>query len=93
MRFSHSKVHELAERIVAMLESDEDATLLAPRAEVEQAVAGAISTDLRAEDEIDEEVEQMLEQYRHQIENEGLDATLLQRKIKHEVARKRGFSL
>ena len=76
-----------------MLEEDLEAEFLAPRNEIELAVAGAISADMREEIEIDEEVERTLEEYRYQIENQGMDATLLQRKIKQEIARKRGFKL
>jgi hypothetical protein len=93
MRFTQNKIHSLAAQVVDMLESDPEATLLAPGNEVELAVAGAIAADLREEDEIDEEVDAVLDEHEREIEIEGLDAKLLRAKIKRQIARKRGFKV
>ena len=93
MRFTQNKIHALAEKIIDTLAEDAEAKFLAPRAELELAVAGAIAGDLHEEEEIEEEVDTVVQQYRLQIENEGMDEAVLRRKIKNEIARKRGFKL
>jgi hypothetical protein len=93
MRFSRDKVFSIAEKIVAMLDADPDATLLTTDQEVVNAVAGAIFGDLEEEDDIDAEVERMLEEHQLQIDRENMDAELIRRKFKDQIARKRGFKI
>jgi len=91
MRLTRNKVHSLAEKIVAMLDEDPEAEYLTSRPDVESAIAGAILADLEEEEEIDGEVEEMLSEYQRQIEGQGMDAELLRRKFKDQLAKKRGF--
>lgn len=93
MRFSQDKIHSLADQIVDMLAEDPEAEFLAPENELRLAVAGAIAADLREEDEIEAEVDEVLAEHEREIELERMDAKLLRAKIKREIARKRGFKV
>jgi hypothetical protein len=93
MRFSQAKIQALAEKIVAMLEEDREARLLESEDQLRLAAASAIVADLQEEDEIDEEVDRVMEQYQRQIDNEAMDVSLLRRKIKQQIAKKRGFEV
>ena len=93
MRFSQDKIHSLADQIVAMLREDLEAEFLAPENEIELAIASAIAADLREEDEIDAEVDEVLAEHEREIEVEGMDSKLLRAKIKRQIARKRGFKV
>jgi hypothetical protein len=91
MRMSPRKIHALAEKIIGMLEDDREAEILTSRADAESAVAAAMTDDFEEEDDIDEEVDRMMEQYRSQIERENLDAETMRRRFKDQIAKKRGF--
>ncbi len=93
MRLTQEKIHALAEKVVSMLKEEPDAELLQPENQIELAVAGAIAADLRDEDELDLEVDQVMEKYQRQIEIERMDIGLLRRKIKLQMARERGFKI
>jgi len=93
MRFSRDKVFSIAEKVIDMLDADPDATLLTPRQDAVNAVAGAIFEDLEEEDDIDAEVDRMLEEHQLQIDRENMDAELIRRKFKDQIARKRGFKV
>ena len=93
MRFSPEKIHALAAKVVGMLEEDPGATFLQPVNQLELAAAGAISNDLKEEEELDEEVDRVMEKYQRQIEVERMDIGLLRRKIKLQIARERGFKV
>ena len=93
LRFTHDKIRSIAAKVVDMLENDPDATFLKPPRELEFAVAGALMADLEEEDEIDEEVERMLEQYQHEIDTERMDVELVRRRFKVQIAKKHGFVL
>jgi len=55
--------------------------------------AWEITEELRIEDDIDDEVTTLLDQYERQIAHQDLDQMLLRRKLKQELARKRGYTL
>lgn len=93
MRFSQAKIQALADKIVAMLEDDREARLLESADQLCLAAASAIAADLQEEDEIDDEVDRVMEQHQRQIDNEAMDVSLLRRKIKQQIAKKRGFEV
>lgn len=93
MRFSRDKIFSIAEKVVDMLDADPEATLLTNRQDAVNAVAGAIFEDLEEEDDIDAEVDRMLEEHQLQIDRENMDAELIRRKFKDQIARKRGFKV
>lgn len=90
---SPEKVKDLAAQIVRMI--DENPRLhLNERAEaVQVAVGSAILDDLREEDEIDAEVDDLLKQHEADIDRESMDHEMLRKKFREQIARKRGFTL
>ena len=95
MRLSEDKVRRIAERIVDGLAAQNlttytDASMNARSRRV-KAVYDVIVADLEAEAEIDKEVDRILATYSRTMK--AVEADILRRKHKEEVARKRGFVL
>ncbi len=95
MRLSEDKVRRIAEQIVDGLASDELVTYTdtSPNARSRRvkAIYDVIVADLQAEEEIDAEVERILATYSRNLK--PVEADILRRKHKEDVARKRGFVL
>ncbi len=95
MRLSENKVRRLAERVVdelaeqELVEYTERST--AARAARVKAVYQVIMDDLKAEEEIDAEVDRILSTYSRTMR--PVEQDVLRRKHKEDVARKRGFIL
>lgn len=95
MRLSEDKVRRIAERIVDELAEqglvDYTTTARDARAARVKAVYDTIVDDLRAEEEIDAEVDRILATYSRSLK--PVEQDILRRKHKEDVARKRGFVL
>ncbi len=95
MRLSENKVRRLAERVVDELAEqglvEYTGRTTAGRAARVKAVYQVIIDDLKAEEEIDAEVERILGTYSRTMR--PVEQDVLRRKHKEEVARKRGFVL
>ncbi len=92
MRLTRYKVEYLTDKVLKLFQENsrihfDNADLVA------RSVYDSILANLEAEDEIDEEVEAMLDQYRGEISAMEMDMGMLRNKIKREVAKKRGFTL
>lgn len=95
MRLSPEKIGRIAEVIVDTLLEKEALMLRRPgrsgRAALVAAVRDLIAADLRIEEEIDAEAERVLASYRREIV--GTERDVLFRKIKEEIAARRGYIL
>lgn len=95
MRLSEDKVRRVAERIVDELAAQHLTTYTDPsinaRSRRVKAVYDVIVADMAAETEIDDEVERILATYSRTLK--PVEADVLRRKHKEDVARKRGFVL
>lgn len=95
MRLSPEKIGRIAEVIVDALLEKEALMLRRPgrsgRAALVAAVRDLIAADLRIEEEIDAEAERVLASYRREIV--GTERDVLFRKIKEEIAARRGYIL
>jgi|YNPNPStandDraft_1061719.scaffolds.fasta_scaffold03342_12 hypothetical protein len=95
MRLSPEKIGRIAEVIVDALLEKGALVLRRPgksgRAALVAAIRDLISADLRIEEEIDAEVERVLASYRRPIV--GTERDVLFRKIKEEIAGRRGYVL
>ena len=91
MRFSQDKVKDLAAQIVAMLEENPKIHTQVESKALGVAVGSVILDNLREEDDIDREVDELLRQHDHEIDAEDLDVETLRRKFRQEIARQRGF--
>ena len=93
MRLSQHKIDYLAEKLLRLMREHEGVAFNIEPAELERIIAWEITEELRIEDEIDDEVSTLLDQYERQIAHQDLDQMLLRRKLKQELARKRGYTL
>ncbi len=93
MRLSSRKIEYLADRVLGLMQ-DSDLIHLGSNVEtVWKTVADTIFANMRAEEDIDAEVEQLLTRHKAEIQGMEMDVADLRRRFKREVARKRGFTL
>ncbi|MCB1161165.1 MAG: DUF507 family protein [Candidatus Krumholzibacteriia bacterium] len=93
MRLSPAKIEYLAEKLVRIMRDHEDVSLNIPADELVRIIEWEFVDELKVEDEIDAEVNVLLEQYERQIMSQDLDQMMLRRKLKQELAKKRGYTL
>ena len=93
MRLSERKIRYLADRIVAWMEKRGDVEFLDRHDVVALAVGGAITQELKLEDDLDDEVERVLKDYQNQIRGQNMDMILLRQTIKAQLAREKGIVL
>ena len=89
MRISDARLERLAAQIVDTLADRDDVRLTAGDAKLLHGVATIMADELAAEDRIDAEVREILEQYRNDIAVGRLDYHELFRKIKSRLVNER----
>ena len=89
MRISEGRMERLASGIVDMLAERDDVRLKADDSQLLHAVKATITDELQAEDRIEAEAREMLEQYRNDIAAGRLDYHELFRKIKSRLVSER----
>ena len=93
MRLSSRKVEYLSGKILKLLQDNRNMHLVTHPDLAQRAVADVIWANLRAEEELEDEVERLLDAHRGEIQGQEMDLTVLREKMKRELARKRGFTL
>jgi hypothetical protein len=93
LRLSPNKIEYLADRIVTMMQEDPQIHLASNVDTVWKTVADSIFSDMREEEAIDAEVDELIAKHQSEIQVMEMDVGDLRRKFKREVARKRGFTL
>ncbi len=93
MKLSQTKIEYLADRLVTLMQETGGIHLATNVDTLWKTVADTIFANMRAEAEIDEEVDTILEKHRREIRGQEMDVADLRRKFKRELARKRGFTL
>ena len=93
MRLSPAKIEYLSDKLLKLIQENTRVHIIASPDLVVRAVQDAIYANMKLEEEVDEEVEQLLGQHRGEIEAMEMDLGMLLNKIKREVAKKRGFTL
>lgn len=93
MRLSPHKIDYLAAKLVRLMREHDAVNFNIDAEDLERIIAWEITDELRVEDEIDDEVNALLEQHERQIAHGDLDQMVLRRKLKQELARKRGYTL
>jgi hypothetical protein len=93
MRFSQEKVKDLARQIVAMMEDHPKISLEDSTTSLAVEVGSVILDDLREEDDIDAEVDDLLRQHSGDIQSQDMDVESLRLKFRQQIARDRGFVL
>jgi hypothetical protein len=93
VRLSPDKIRYLADRILLMIQEHPKVHITSSVDTVRKTAADAIFANMRAEDEIEAEVDELLRRHRSEIQVMEMDMTELRRKFKREVAKRRGFVL
>lgn len=94
MRLKEEQIAKLADRIVADLETDNLITLKTARQQALKSVAEAIRIDLKAEEDLEREAEQLLERtLRAAGDMEGIDRHKMLKMIKTKLAKDRKLVL
>jgi len=93
VRLSSRKVEYLSGKILKLLQDNRNMHLVTHPDLAQRAVADVIWANLRAEEELEDEVERLLDAHRGEIQGQEMDLTVLRQKMKRELARKRGFTL
>ncbi len=93
MRISEGRLERLASGIVDMLAERDDVRLQADDSQLIHAVKATLTDEMQAEDRVDAEVRELLEQYRNDIAAGRLDYHELFRKIKSRLLSERKIVL
>ena len=93
MRLSSRKIEYLSEKLVRLMRERDGIFITGDEVELERIIGWEIEEYLKIEEEIDDEVDGVLEQYERQIMSGDMDQSLLRRKLKAELAKKRGYTL
>ncbi len=89
MKLSDARLDRLATQIVDMLAERDDVRLQADDTKLLHGVKAIIADELQAEDRIDAEVREILDQYRNDIAAGRLDYHELYRRIKTRLVNER----
>lgn len=93
MRLSKHKIEYLSDKVLKLVQDHPRIHLVANADLLTRAVDEAIYLNLRAEDDLDAEVEALIGQNKNEIRAMEMDVGALRNKIKRELARKRKFTL
>jgi len=93
MRLSPNKIEYLSEKLVKLMREREGIFITGDEDELARVIGWEITEELKIEDEIEDEVDKVLEQYERQISSGDMDQAVLRRKLKAELAKKRGYTL
>jgi hypothetical protein len=93
MRLSDRKIDSLADKLVRWLEAQQGIELLADRDEVRSAIAAEFLAEREIERQLDEDVDRILEQNAQRMRSEGVDAYVMRKKVRQQLARERGLVL
>ena len=93
MRLSPNKIDFIAEKVLEMLERAPEIHIQTNPDLVYRVIADTFFDDMRAEEEIDAEVDELLKEYRGEIQAMDMDYGALRAKMKREIAKKKGFIL
>lgn len=93
MRLRPERVATLARKLTAALDKHQRIQLAAPAEQVELAIRKVVTMDLQREDELEQEAEEILKQYRLKISMNNLSYNTLVSKTKAELAKKKRIVL
>jgi hypothetical protein len=93
VRLSKNKIEHLSDRILKMIQEHPEIHIISNNDLVIRAIDDAIFENMREEDEIDDQVDELMRQNIHEIKAEEMDVGALRNKIKREMCRKAGFIL
>ncbi len=93
MRLKPEKVENLAKKVATALKTLKRLEMVAPADQVEGAVRRIILEDLRREDALEKEAEEILKKHRISIDRQNMSYNTLVSRTKQELARKKKIIL
>ncbi|MCK4846771.1 MAG: DUF507 family protein [Deltaproteobacteria bacterium] len=93
MKLTIEQVEKITELILRDLVENKLITLKADEAVILKRMVEIVLKDLRAEDELDREVEGMINTHSDEIDSERIDYRRMFNMVKHKLARERGITL
>lgn len=93
MRLRPEKVHDLADQVLQMMKSHPKVHLQAADDALRVAIGSVITDDLREEEDIEAEVDELVAQNARIMDQQGIDPFAMRQKFKREIAKRRGFVL
>ncbi|MCB1184510.1 DUF507 family protein [bacterium] len=93
MRLSKNKIEYLSDKLLQMMQEHPN---IHPSHDVDlvtRCIDDVVFENMRAEDDIDAEVERLVDQNKNEISAMDMDVGALRMKLKRELARKKGFTL
>ena len=93
MRLSPNKIDFLAEKVLEMIERTPVVHIQTNSDLVYRVIADTFFDDMRAEEDIEAEVDELLKEHRGEIQAMDMDYGALRAKMKREIAKKHGFTL
>lgn len=93
MKLTIEQVEKITELILRDLVENKLITLKADEAVILKRMVEIVLKDLRAEDELDREVEGMIDTHSDEIDSERIDYRRMFNMVKHKLARERGITL
>lgn len=93
VRLSPNKIEFISEEMVKMIENDAGIHVQTNGDLVYRVIVDIIYENMKAEEAIDEEVDELLTQYKGQISAMEMDFGSLRSSMKREIVKKKGFIL
>jgi hypothetical protein len=93
MRLKPDKVESLAKKVTAALKDLKRLEFVASAEQVQGTIQRVILNDLRREDELEKEAEEILKEHRLKIDQRNLSYNTLVARAKQELARKKKIIL
>ncbi len=93
MRLKPEKIESLARKVAASLKAHKRAEIIAPIDQIEGTVRRLIQEDLKREDDLEKEAEQILSQHKMNIDRQNMSYNTLLDRTKKELARQRKITL
>ncbi len=93
MRLKPEKIDNLAGKILQELKERPEVAFRADEEEILHEIKNVITTDLKREDELEDEVREILSKHMERIYRDDISFIELVRKAKRQIARQRGIVL
>ena len=93
MRLSPNKIEFIADEIAGMIEKESGIHIQTNGDLIYRTIADIIFENMKAEEAIDGEVDELLTQYKGQISAMEMDFGALRSSMKREIVKKKGFIL
>ncbi len=93
MRLKPEKIGSLAHKVANSLKAHKRAEIIAPQDQIEGAIRRLIQDDLKREDALEKEAEEILRQHKMTIDRQNMSYNTLLDRTKRELARQRKIIL